>query len=149
MLQVYSDAGVLGGKAFASALVLRDEDTFCTLFHHVYYHVHSAVVGEILALAQGLEWAISSGYVNEPITIYVDNASVVCILQRYIQGEKSIHGTNAALWVHLYRLCDQLKIIEISHVRAHQSRQNPNKVCDRLSTAHLKYYSSGGARCTL
>lgn len=141
MLQLYSDSGTYGNITFSATLILKDRKECMTFFCKQYKDLASPVVGEILAVQQGLEWIIENASDCMDVEIYVDSMSVGQVLA----GNSS--GAYSDLWRSLCLLRDCFHMTKIYHVKAHQPTHNPNKTCDMLCSALLKPYKKE-AKCT-
>lgn len=148
MLQIFSDAGQWQNITYAATLIFEDWSTQLTFFCKKYEYLESNVVGEIMAIAQSLQWVVDNRPEVDAVTIYADNISVAQKLCDYAENRTINFGAYTAIWLHMYSLCDHFKEVQVYHVPAHQSEQNPNKACDILCSALLRPYkeaSRGGA----
>ena len=118
MLQIFSDAGQWQNITFAATLIFEDWSTQLAFFCKKYEDLESCVVGEIMAIEQGRQWAVENRPEGEECSIYADTA----------------------IWMHMYSLCDHFKTVHVYHVPAHQLEHNPNKACDILCSALLRPY---------
>lgn len=147
MLQIFSDAGFVKGHATASTLILRDCDTFVTLFCKEYNSLDSCTVGELIALIQSLEWVQQFRPEERSVHIFIDNYGIVQKLSNYLASGRVRKGANPVLWLRLYKLCDGFDSVQIGHIPSHQQVHNPNKTCDILCSACLRPYKEV-APCT-
>ena len=76
MLQIFSDAGQWQNITFAATLIFEDWSTQLAFFCKKYEDLESCVVGEIMAIEQGLQWVVENRPDVEEISIYADNISV-------------------------------------------------------------------------
>lgn len=143
MLQLYSDSGTYGSITFSASLILKDRKECVTFFCRQYKDLDSPVVGEILAVQQGLEWILENTSDCMDIEIYVDSLSVGQVLA----GGAGTGTSDMELWRDLCLLRDRFHRTSIFHVKAHQLRHNPNKACDMLCSVLLKPYKKE-MKCT-
>lgn len=140
MLQIFSDAGQWQNITFAATLIFEDWSTQLAFFCKKYEDLESCVVGEIMAIEQGLQWVVENRPDVEEISIYADNISVAQKLCDYADNHTINRGAYTAIWMHMYSLCDHFKTVHVYHVPAHQLEHNPNKACDILCSALLHPY---------
>lgn len=150
MLQIFSDAGYWQGVTFASTLIFEDWNTQLTFFCRQYDTLESHIVGEIMGIAQGLQWVLENRPEERKVSIYSDSLSVAQKLCDYVEKHTIKRGAYPAVWIHMYSLCDRFETVSVYHIPSHQQEHNPNKACDMLCSALLRPYKEAarGELCT-
>ena len=94
MLQIFSDAGQWQNITFAATLIFEDWSTQLAFFCKKYEDLESCVVGEIMAIEQGLQWVVENRPDVEEISIYADNISVAQKLCDYADNHTINRGAH-------------------------------------------------------
>lgn len=144
MLSLYSDASFLQPhKAAAVAtIILGDDDTLKAFITNLYSGVSSSVHAELLGVCQGLEWVVEH-LPDEDIRIICDNETIVYKIANYPKDKKVHNMAPVTTWLHVYNLLDRLHKPQVAHIKAHQSRYNPNSACDAVCTRLIKQVNGG------
>ena len=144
MLSLYSDASYMSESktAVTATIILGDDDCLKDFLVHSYYGMKSSEHAELLGVAQGLEW-VRDHAPDEDIRIISDNSSIVKRIADYPDDRRIPNGPQAPTWVHVFNLLDVLNRPQVAHIRAHQSRHNPNIACDMVCTALIRQLNGG------
>ena len=138
MLQIYADAGYWQGTAYAATLILENGDTQVVFFCKRYNNISTCAEAEIIGIEQSMSWVCQNRPDIKEIAIYCDNLGVAQKLCNYVDSGIIGKGAYAALWMHLYTLCDKFEKIDVFHIEAHQPEHNPNMACDFLCHALIR-----------
>lgn len=126
----------------AASMIIGDDDKLYAYIIHVYSGIKSSVHAELLGVAQGLEWVCANAP-DEEVRIICDSEPVVTRIADYPRDRKVPAGPLADTWIHVFSMLDRLKPPQAAHIKAHQPRLNPNKVCDMVCSRLIRYVDGG------
>ena len=142
MLQVFSSACWFEGTAYASTIVLENEQLLISFFCKLYVNVPSNTAAEIIGIKQSLE-AIVAEHSNEDISIFTNNHGITSKLNAHILYAHDSQGAYPELWEELYKLVDQFKRAHVYRYRSAKVPINPSLACSTLCTSAARHGVKG------
>jgi ribonuclease HI len=129
-ITVYSDGSAYKKKRFSvSTSLLLTEKSFLNLIVKE-YDTFEASKAEILAVLQALEYIEKNNSQATDVEVLVDAEGIVNMYYKLLSLREVPQDTyNKDIWEKILVFSKKYNLI-LTHVKGHQFKHNPNKVCD-------------------
>ena len=140
MLTIYTDMSRRHNVVATSCLILSTKNF---LGYNVRQHegVDNSIVGELVGIADGLDYAVQSGCVHDgdKVVICCDSQPTLSMLET--ARSKSIRPKRYVVYIDdVLDRCRGLNVT-FQYIKGHQLDHNPNKIVDLSSNTSLRYSS--------